>query len=104
LVREKDRAWHARCWNKAAIGIEHEGFAKNPEFLTPEMYQASADLVSHLSAQYSIPATDRYIVGHNFWSTPGFEQSPIAEIGKCNDHDDPGQFWSWNLFLSLIRR
>jgi hypothetical protein len=30
LVKDEDRAWHAKCWNSQAIGIEHEGFIDRP--------------------------------------------------------------------------
>src|SRR6476619_5538154 len=41
-VLEANYAWHARCWNTWMYGTEHEGFASNPAWFTPEMYANSA--------------------------------------------------------------
>ena len=45
MVREADKAWHARSANGYTIGIEHEAYGNIWSFFTEEMYQSSADLV-----------------------------------------------------------
>jgi N-acetyl-anhydromuramyl-L-alanine amidase AmpD len=103
LVREKDKAWHARCWNPVTIGIEHEGFIESNAYYTPALYKSSARLVAELARNYGIPVDGLNVVGHNFWSKPEFKQSELYREGLiCNDHIDPGQFWDWKRFLSLI--
>ena len=100
LVREADRAWHVGCWNNWTIGIEHEGYVSQPQYFTEAMYQSSAALVRHLCDRYAIPKDRLHIVGHNVW------QDPVLwpELGwdSCNTHTDPGQYWNWSYFLSLI--
>ncbi len=100
LVRETDKGWHVRCWNDWTIGIEHEGYVSNPAFFTPIMYQQSALLVRHLTTRYNISRNRLKIVGHNVW------QSSVVfpQLGwdNCNNHTDPGQFWNWDYYLSLI--
>lgn len=100
LVRETDRAWHVRCWNSWTIGIEHEGYVSNPAYFTQVMYQQSAFLVRHLTERYGIARDRLHIVGHNVWTEPVL--FPMLGWEDCNDHTDPGPFWNWNYFLSLV--
>lgn len=102
LVQETDRAWHARCWNPYTIGIEHEGYVDRPEFFTETMYKSSAKLVKFLTHTFTIPIDDMHIFGHDFWTTPRFQQSPLYSLGNCNTHTDPGKDWDWNSYLNLI--
>jgi N-acetyl-anhydromuramyl-L-alanine amidase AmpD len=102
LVKEQDAAWHVHCWNPYTVGVEHEGFMKNPDYFTERMYRSSAALSSKLASQWQIPKDDMHIVGHNFWSTPRFKKSPLAALGACNDHMDPGKLWNWKHFYQLI--
>lgn len=100
LVRETDKAWHVRCWNDWTIGIEHEGYVNNPSYFTPVMYQQSALLVRHLTTRYGISRNRLKIVGHNVWQSSVI--FPQLGWDNCNDHTDPGQFWNWDYYLSLI--
>jgi len=100
LVREADKAWHVVCWNPWTIGIEHEGYVAQPSYFTPVMYQASALLVRHLSTRYGIAKDRLRITGHNVWQEPVI--FPQLGWSSCNNHTDPGPFWNWNYFLSLI--
>ncbi len=100
LVREADKAWHVRCWNDWTIGIEHEGYVNNPAWFTPIMYQNSALLSRHLTARYGLARNRLRIVGHNVWQiSTVFSQ---LNWSSCNDHTDPGSFWNWDYYLSLI--
>jgi hypothetical protein len=100
MVREADRAWHVGCWNSWTIGIEHEGFVNQPQYFTQIMYQNSALLVRHLCDRYNIAKDRLRIVGHFVWQDPVI--FPQLGWDACNTHTDPGPFWNWNYFLSLI--
>jgi N-acetyl-anhydromuramyl-L-alanine amidase AmpD len=101
LVKEKDRAWHASCWNSQAIGIEHEAFMARPtKYFTNALYNTSAKLVSYLTRKYGIPRTNVRIIGHNFWQSPLLPESGLK---KCNTHTDPGNGWDWTRYLGLVR-
>ncbi len=99
LVNDEDRAWHAKCWNSQAIGIEHEGFVDRPEkYFTDVMYNSSANLVKYLAAKYSIPKSNLWIVGHNLGDSDLIRQTGLAD---CNTHNDPGPGWNWTKYLGL---
>ncbi|MEU6419177.1 N-acetylmuramoyl-L-alanine amidase [Streptomyces spiralis] len=92
LVREADVAYHAgnREWNEHSISIEHEGFVEAPNrWFTDAAYRASAELVADISARYGIPVDRTRIVGHS--EVPGAT------------HTDPGPYWDWDRYLSLVR-
>ncbi len=105
-VREQNYAWHARCWNRWSFGTEHEGFVSNPAWYTETMYQASAALQRHLCDAFNIPKDRNHIIGHNQWQTPAWvawmATNFPAMSATCNDHTDPGQYWDWNHFMTLI--
>ena len=102
LVKDEDRAYHARCWNSKAIGIEHEGFITRPEkYFTDAMYSSSANLVRYLTEKYSIPRTNLSIVGHNLGNSTLIKKTGLSD---CNDHDDPGPGWAWPRFFSMISK
>jgi N-acetyl-anhydromuramyl-L-alanine amidase AmpD len=91
LARELDVAYHAghRAFNERSIGIEHEGWAAEPSYLTEQMYAASARLVAGICARYDIPVDRKHIVGHN-------EVPDIVRI--C-----PGPHWDWDRYMELVR-
>ncbi len=100
LVQDQDTAWHARCWNSEAIGIEHEGFMASPgKYYTDAMYRSSANLVRFLTAKYNIPRTNIRIVGHNAATMPFFGQTGLTD---CNTHLDPGPGWDWTKYLGFV--
>ena len=115
LVREKDKAWHARCWNNFTLGIEHEGYIEDPNrWFTPVMYLESAKLVRNMVNRWTIPVDSNHIIGHNFWQQPQWPvvrqewdfatYDPISTYPtSCNNHTDPGSGWNWSYYLSLIR-
>ena len=100
LVREADKAWHVSCWNAWTLGIEHEGYVAQPQYFTQAMYQSSAKLTRHFCNTYGISADRLHIVGHNVWQDPLI--FPQLGWASCNDHTDPGQYWNWSYYLSLI--
>ncbi|MGW3156093.1 N-acetylmuramoyl-L-alanine amidase [Streptomyces sp. NPDC001089] len=97
-VRTKDIAWHAgnQLVNARSIGIEHEGFLKQPDtWYTEQMYRASARLVRYLAKKYDIPLDRQHILGHD--NVPGPTASSIPGM-----HDDPGPFWDWRHYFDLL--
>jgi N-acetylmuramoyl-L-alanine amidase len=93
MVDEKDVAWHVKCFNAAAVGIEHEGYAAKPEtWFTEAMYAESAKLTAYLADKYMIAKTHSpsTIMGH-------------GEAPDCSDHTDPGPGWNWDHYFDLVR-
>jgi len=90
MVREKDIAWHAGNWdyNTRSVGIEHEGWVDDPSWFTDEMYAASAKLTRNICDRYGIALDRDHIIGHV--EVPG------------TDHTDPGQYWDWDRYMSLV--
>lgn len=106
MVEEQYWAWHALCWNKYMLGIEHEGFIGNPAWWTDKMYIESAKLVKSMCDRWGIPKDRNHIIGHGEWqnsSWVGWLQSNFPAIdATCNNHTDPGVNWDWTFFMQLI--
>jgi len=105
FVRESYYAWHARCWNGSSAGVEHEGFRSNPAWYTDAMYNSSSALYRHLADHYGIAKDRNHIVGHDAKSSSAWVSWANANLGinaSCNTHDDPGPYWDWSRFMSLI--
>ena len=75
MVRDADKAWHAKAANTDSIGIEHS--ALPGDHLTPEQERASIALIRWLLSEYKLPKT--CIHGHRF--TP-----ENAGTTDCPDH------------------
>ena len=115
MVREADKAWHARSANGYTIGIEHEAYGNIWSFFTDEMYGSSADLVRDICARYvSINGlrtfyTDTLDDGtclNNGLHNLGGEGACIKIRGHQHypdqTHTDPGPYWDWNYYYKLI--
>lgn len=89
MLRDSDVGWHCRSWNYRAIGIECEGYANRNTWTDAQM-RTLAQLTAYLCARYSIPADRTHLVGHV--EVPG------------NTHTDPGRYFDWNRFISLVRQ
>lgn len=91
-VSEMNLAYHAGNWNynQTSVGIEHEGYVDDPSWFTGAMYQSSAKLAAYLVEKYDIPIDREHIVGHS--EVPGAT------------HTDPGGYWDWGRYMSLIRQ
>lgn len=109
MVREQYYAWHALCWNRWSFGTEHEGFASNPAWYSDAMYAASAALQRHLCDTWGIPKDRNHIIAHGEylnanwvrWMATNFPLiSPNCSGSQT--HTDPGPFWNWSLFMSLL--
>lgn len=97
-IRTKDTAWHAgnQFVNARSIGIEHEGFLRQPDsWYTEQMYRSSARLVRYLAKKYDIPLDRQHILGHD--NVPAPTASGIPAM-----HDDPGPFWDWRHYFDLL--
>jgi N-acetyl-anhydromuramyl-L-alanine amidase AmpD len=108
MVEERFYAWHAACLNRYSIGIEHEGFASNPAWYTPEMYLASGKLVKYLCEKYGIPKDRNHIIAHQEWQNGAWVQWAVnngfpSTFGTCNSHTDPGAFWDWEFLLQIVK-
>ena len=106
FVRESNYAWHVLCWNKYMFGTEHEGFVNDPAWYSQGMYQSSASLQRHLCDKYAIAKDRNHVIGHDEWQTASWTNWmstnwPAIDT-TCNDHTDPGQYWNWTYFMSLI--
>lgn len=99
IVLDKDIAFHAgnSDYNAKSIGIEHEGLSNEASTWTQEMLQSSAKLSKWLSIKYSIPIDRSHIIGHN--EVPG---CPSSDGGGLNCHKDPGNYFDWSNYISLI--
>ncbi|OEJ96600.1 N-acetylmuramoyl-L-alanine amidase [Streptomyces thermolilacinus] len=98
MVENKNEAWHAgnKTLNMHSIGIEHEGYAiKEGSWYTEPQYESSAALVKHLAAKYDIPLDREHIIGHD--EIPGVLDTKVRA-----QHWDPGPFWDWNHYMSLM--
>ena len=91
LVTNDMGAFHVGNANGFTLGIEHEGFVKNPEWVTSELWEASTKLVATLSQIYKISVEN--IIGHN---------DPLMKKFK-NDHSDPGEFWDMKKYRNRIQ-
>ncbi|MFF0476204.1 N-acetylmuramoyl-L-alanine amidase [Streptomyces sp. NPDC004284] len=98
MVETKNEAFHAgnKTLNMHSIGIEHEGYAIKGDsgWYTEPEYESSAALVKYLAAKFSIPLDREHIIGHD--DVPSILDSTVQ------DHWDPGPFWDWNHFMSLV--
>jgi N-acetyl-anhydromuramyl-L-alanine amidase AmpD len=101
LVPVPDVAWHAgnRAWNLHSIGIEHEGWANRRGSYTEAEYRASAQLVAYLAHRWGIPLDRRHIVGHDEVPDPRHR----GLFGGVSHHTDPGPYWNWPHYMTLVR-
>ncbi|WP_094221474.1 N-acetylmuramoyl-L-alanine amidase [Streptomyces diastatochromogenes] len=97
-VRIRDAAWHSgsQFVNARSIGIEHEGFLRQPDaWYTETMYRSSARLVKYLARKYGVPLDRQHIFGHD--NVPAPTEDTIPDM-----HDDPGPFWDWRHYFDLL--
>ena len=78
MVREADKAWHARSANGYTIGIEHEAYGDIISFFTDAMYNASADLVRNICQRYDA------ISGYRTFCTDTLDNGTAMDSGLHN--------------------
>lgn len=117
MVREADKAWHARTANAYTIGIEHEAYGDVASYFTDAMYESSADLVRDICSRYDV------IDGHRTFYRDTLDNGTCLSNGlhdlggveSCvkirghqhypgQSHTDPGPFWDWNYYYKLINK
>ena len=115
MVREADKAWHARTANGYTIGVEHEAYGDIISFFTEAMYASSADLMRDICMRYDT------INGYRTFCTDTLDDGTALDSGLHNlggegsclqikghqhypdqSHTDPGPFWNWNYYYKLI--
>ncbi len=100
MVDEQDIGWHAGNWdfNEGSIGIEHEGYTgSGDDWYTEAMYRESAALVADICERYGIPKDRAHIIGHDEVPDPYG-----SGYGGAGHHTDPGAYWDWDYFMSLV--
>lgn len=115
MVKEVDKAWHARTANGYTIGIEHEAYGDIISFFTEAMYQSSADLVRNICSRYEVidghrtfdrDTLDNGTTLNNGVHPQGGEDACIKIRGHQHypdqTHTDPGPYWDWNYYYKLI--
>lgn len=107
MVRNGDTAWHAGNWdvNQRSVGIEHEGFVDQPQWLTDALYRSSANLTRWLADSFAIPKTRAHVIGHNevpHPSTPGRFGGISGHTDPCVTIDGRQCFWDWDRYMSLV--
>ncbi|MBM4344899.1 MAG: N-acetylmuramoyl-L-alanine amidase [Deltaproteobacteria bacterium] len=88
MVKEKDIAWHVGSENGYTIGIEHEGYVSDANWVTPQMLDASALLTCYLVKKYQLQASKASIKGH-------------VELPN-QTHTDPGKYWPWDSYIAKV--
>ncbi len=91
MVCHKDIAWHAGNWtyNTHSIGIEHEGYIDENGWYTDTLYRKSAYITRMASNTFGFPKDRTNIIGHV--EVPG------------SSHTDPGPYWDWAYYITLVR-
>jgi N-acetyl-anhydromuramyl-L-alanine amidase AmpD len=99
LLQEKDIAYQVGnfYYNEHTIGIEHIGFdATGYEWYNTAQYLGSAKLVAYLLKKYHLPLDRAHVVAHGTVPSPNYTLEP--------NHVDPGGYWLWDYYFSLIHR
>ena len=115
MVREADKAWHARSANGYTIGVEHEAYGDIISFFTEAMYRSSADLMRNICTRYEA------IDGYRTFCTDTLDDGTALDSGLHNlggegtciqirghqhypdqSHTDPGPYWRWDYYYKLI--
>lgn len=115
MVRERDKAWHARTANGYTIGIEHEAYGDIISFFTEAMYASSSRLVRDICSRYEsidghrtfyFDTLDNGMALNTGLHDLGGETACIKIRGHQHypdqSHTDPGPFWDWNYYYKKI--
>jgi N-acetylmuramoyl-L-alanine amidase len=98
-LHEKDVAFqNGNFWyNQRTIGIEHVGVdATGYQWYNATEYLGSARLVAYLLTKYNIPLDHDHVMSHG--------TTPSPTLGTSPNHVDPGPYWLWDYYLSLINQ
>jgi N-acetyl-anhydromuramyl-L-alanine amidase AmpD len=84
-------------YNQHSIGIEHVGYdATGFLWYNAAQYLGSAKLVAYLLKKYNLPLSRNDIVAH------GTVPPSVYTLGP--NHVDPGPYWMWDYYFSLIHQ
>jgi len=113
-LKDSQRAYHATCVNDRSLGIEHTGkthaqktyvakpgcdYKGNDCSWNKEIYHASARLTAYLATKYNIPIErTKDIDGTGF-----IAHSDVYGPCKSDLRTDPGDFWDWDYYLTLVQ-
>ncbi len=102
LVPLHDIAWHAGNWayNLRSVGIENEGVTDDPAGFPMAEYRSTARLAAVIARRAVIPIDRHHIIGH--YQVP--DPNDPLQGGGIDNHTDPGKYWKWGLFMSLVKR
>ena len=91
-IQERHVPYHAGNWpvNLRSVGIEHVGYGR-PEDWTDAMLNGSAKLSADICKRDGVPIDRNHIKGH-------------VEVSGPGGHTDPGQFFPWDKYMSLIKK
>ncbi len=104
MVRDYNKAWHAKSANPYSIGIEHEGYVSSSSWYTTAMYNSSSDLTKHMCSQHNINCASAY---------SGSAHSGVVQLSQSytvkghqhfpsQTHTDPGIYWNWSSYYSKL--
>lgn len=114
MVREADKAWHARSANAYTVGIEHEAYGDIASFFTEAMYESSAMLVRNICQRNGIDPHHTFYrdtLDNGIRLNQGLHS--LGDATSCTQirghqhypdqtHTDPGPYWQWNHYYKLI--
>lgn len=84
-------------YNQHSVGIEHVGFAATGSlWYNAAEYLGSAKLVAYLLNKYHLPLSRNDIVAHGTVPSSTYTSGP--------NHVDPGPYWMWDYYFSLIHQ
>ncbi len=104
MVREANKAWHAKSANPYSVGIEHEGYVSNPAWYTEAMYGASSNITTHICGTYNVscanaysgPAHSTVTTLSQTYTVKGHQHFP------SQTHTDPGINWDWSKYAGMV--
>jgi N-acetyl-anhydromuramyl-L-alanine amidase AmpD len=99
MVPDQNIAYHCgnSPYNRRSIGIENGGWTHKNDISDIHL-RGLAKLTRWLCDKYRIPKDRSHIIGHDEVPDPGHP----GRFGGRNNHDDPGEFFNWPLFMKYV--
>jgi N-acetyl-anhydromuramyl-L-alanine amidase AmpD len=84
-------------YNQRSIGVEHVGVdASGYQWYNATEYLGSARLMAYLLPKFGIPLDHDHLMSHG--------TTPSPTLGTSPNHVDPGPYWLWSYYLTLIHQ